>query len=224
MRERETGREDPRDAARSTPPPEHGGEPIAKPCYPGHELLHGSSASQILAKIAPGDPLGVAARCKARLDVRAQLIAHERAVARSLAQVAFAAVRYRGEPDLASWLDRQIDRAIDALLNDDREDEIARRPTDEPWDPRFAFVSEAWGVSPALARRACIVFNDLPSIVRQAWWALTVHGKSINRYVAEGFGPPQLVEARVKRAIVAMSKFADPGGDDPLDQPEDERG
>ena len=53
------------------------------------------------------------------------------------------------------------------LLVDDREDEAAKRPTDEPWDPRFAFVSEAWGVSPALARRACVVYSDAPYPLRR---------------------------------------------------------
>jgi len=193
-------------------------ESAARESFAGSELLSGANASQILEKIAPSDPLGITARCGARLHSRAQLIAHERAVARSLAQTAYAALRYRGQPELAVWLDAQIDRALDMLLNDDREDEAAGRPTDEPWDPRFAFVSEVWGVSPALARRACVVFNALPIVVRSAWWALTVQGKSINRCVAEGFGPPPLVEARVKRAILAMSKLEDPGGDDPLDQ------
>jgi hypothetical protein len=193
-------------------------EASAKPKFAGSELLSGTSASEILEKIAPSDPLGITARCGARLHWRAQLIAHERAVARSLAQTAYAALRYRGQPELGAWLDAQIDRALDMLLNDDREDEAAGRPTDEPWDPRFAFVSEVWGVSPALARRACVVFNALPIVVRRAWWALTVQGKSINRYVAEGSGPPPIVEERVKRAILAMSKLEDPGGDDPLDQ------
>jgi hypothetical protein len=221
MRDRETGRkqrdDEPSQAAWSEQLLRAGDKP-ARASFAGSELLSGADAAQILHKIAPADPLGIAARCGARLHARAQLIAHERAVARSLAQTAYAAVRYRGQPELGAWLDAQIDRALDTLLNDDREDEAAGRPTDEPWDPRFAFVSEVWGVSPALARRACVVFNALPIVVRQAWWALTVQGKSINRYVAEGSGPPPLVEARVKRAILAMSKLEDPGGDDPLDQ------
>lgn len=192
----------------------------ARPEFPGSELLVGSSPREIAARITPGDPLGFAGRCEARLRERALLVAPNRLLPRALARTARAAMSYRGTPPLANWLSARVDQAIEDCLLEDREDEHAHRPATDPRDSRYAFVAEVWGVPPAVARAACIVFNDLPSVVRRAWWALTVEGKSINRYVAEGHGPPQRVEARVKRAIQAMSLLRDPGGEDPDDQEE----
>lgn len=183
-----------------------------RPSFPGSELLTAENAREVLARITPGDPLGLGVRCQTRLRERALFVEPNRVLPRAFARSARSAASYRGEPELGAWLAQQIDRALADCMLDDREDERAERP---PNDAHYAFVSEAWGISPKLARAACVVFNDLPLVVRRNWWALSVDGKSINRWVAEGHGSPSVVQARAERAILAISLLRDPGGDDP---------
>jgi hypothetical protein len=193
-------------------------DPELKPDFPGGALLAGDCASEVLSRIADGDPLGVDLRCARRLRERALLLAQHRVLARSLAWIARSAIRYRGQPELDEWIATHVDLAIDTLLDEDREDERVGHPLSEPLDPRFAFVSEVWGVEPSLARKACIAFNALPLAVRRTYWAVVVDGQTLRRHVAEGFGPRRLAEARLRRAITALGTFEDPGGTDPLDE------
>lgn len=182
-----------------------------QPSFPGSELLQGESAREILGRITPGDPLGIAARVREGIAARAVLIDSRRVTPRALAHIARQAASYRGDPELTRWLAQQIDRALASCQSEDREDERAGQPAIAT---HYGFVTEAWGLEPVNARAACIVFNGLPLVVRRAWWALGVEGKSVHRYVAEGHGPPSLVEARVRRAIEAIGLLCDPGGAD----------
>ena len=47
------------------------------------------------------------------------------------------------------------------------------------------------GIHPSAARRGCIRFNDLELGARKAFYALYVEGKTFNRFIAEGNGPPK---------------------------------
>src|SRR3954464_13835959 len=122
--------------------------------WPGHSLLAHRSAREVLARLSDGDPLEIHARCIARIEHHARFIDVRRLHARSVARIAHAAPRYRGEPALDPWLEERIDASIEDLLNEDAEEDRSDIPASEPWDPRYAFVSDAMGIEPALARRA----------------------------------------------------------------------
>lgn len=184
---------------------------------PGGDLLVGDSSRAILAKISDGDPLGMLERCQARVREHAVLLDGDRLISRALARTAYTAFREGAKSPLSEWIEAQIDRSIEELVVEDDEEERGGRVPVEANDPRYAFIAEALGVTPAVARKACVVFNHLPRAVRRAYWAIAVDGKSVFRYVAEGFGPPALVEERVKRALTAFSLLRDPGGTDALD-------
>lgn len=79
-------------------------------------------------------------------------------------------------------------------------------------DVRFAFLAETLGIPVALARRACVAFNYLPDRIRGAYYAVLVEGKTVNRYVAEGHGPPERVRADIEAAIRAISDAIGPPG------------
>jgi hypothetical protein len=100
----------------------------------------------------------------------------------------------------------QVDRAIDDALSEDLEGTADATSYD--------FVARVWQVDPDLARRACSVFNGLPDEVRAAYCAVVIDGKSLNRWVAEGHGPPQLARERLERAVTALGTLRDPGGAD----------
>ncbi len=185
--------------------------PPKPPTLPAAELPTGASPREILNRIANGDPLGLEVRSRARLDVRAVLVDLERIVAGSLARAAYDALRYNGFPTLAMWLDRIIDRTIDEQLEEDRIAERAGQSSVGGHAPSHAFFAEALGVDPVVARRACVVFNDLPDDVRRVYWALVIKGRAIERCVSEGMGSQGELEARFKRALLAISLLEDPG-------------
>jgi hypothetical protein len=98
------------------------------------------------------------------------------------------------------------------VLDEDREEHVSDLNPAQP--EYFDFACSAWNVDAKLARAICVVFNGLPHQVRAAYWSVVVQGKSFHRVVAEGCEPPQLVEERLKRALLAMSTLNDPGGVD----------
>jgi len=179
--------------------------------YPGHAILGSDSASAVLARLIDGDPLEVEARCEERITHHAFLLALRRVHLRAVARIAHRAPRYRGTPKLDEWMNMRIDEAIHDLVEEDREQELGGLPPSEPWDPRYAFVSEALGMEPALARRACLEFNRLPHEVRRTYFAIAIEGKTIHRYVAEGNGPPRKVIENLNRALRALGQQFGPG-------------
>jgi hypothetical protein len=177
------------------------------PAFPGSEYLRRGTPRQVLAEIVEGDPLGMRGRCTERLCTRALLLSLDRLVLRSMARAARAAMTYRGRPQLARWLNAQIDAAIRDLIAEDRENERMGLLPGEPADPHYAFVSEALGVDPALARRVCVVHNDLPDLQRRVFWAVIVEGKSLHRCVAEGLGPHGRLREALADALRAVSRL-----------------
>ncbi len=178
--------------------------------WPGRALLGRRNAREVISRLTDGDPLEIRARCIARIEHHARFIDVRRLQLRAVARIAHAAPRYSGEPALDPWLEERIDAAIEDLLNEDAEEDRSDIPATEPWDPRYAFVSETLGIEPALARRACIAFNDLPTDVRRAYFATVVAKKTIHRYVAEGNGPPEKVKGQLQRVLDAIRAAIEP--------------
>jgi hypothetical protein len=170
------------------------------------EILRGKSPRQVLERLLQGDPLELAARCRESLEGSARLLDPSRLHLRALARVAHAALHYTGDPPLADWLERRIEQSIQELLAEDREEVRQGLPLPTPSDPRYAFVSEVLGLEPAQALHACVAFNALAHEVRCVWFALTIGGMTVNRYVAEGHGPPGRVKAHLKLALRTIAE------------------
>jgi hypothetical protein len=185
--------------------------------WPGHALLAHKSAREVLSRLIDGDPLEVGPRCIARIEHHARFIDVRRLHLRAVARIAHAAPRYRGEPALDPWIDARIDASMDDLMSEDSEEERSDIPPSDPWDPRYAFLAEAMGIEPTLARRACIAFNDLPTDVRRTYFAVVVAKKTIHRYVAEGNGPPEKVKTQLQRVLDTIRAAIEP-------RPGDEKG
>jgi hypothetical protein len=168
--------------------------------FPGSEVLSGSSARIVLARIVDGDPLGIVPRSADRIRERALILDGYRVALRAMARTARAALSYRGQPDLDTWLRSRIDESIEDTILEDREEERLALPTDGERSARYEFLSETLGVEPGLTRRMCVLFNDFPDHERRAFCAVIMEGKSINRYVAEGNGPP----TKVREMLIDM--------------------
>jgi hypothetical protein len=203
MQERDPGTSEPPDpaSARHSPVGDPGSDPAAAGFF-ASDLLSGQSPREILARLIEGDPFHVAERCTARLRDRALLIDTERLTLRSMARIAYAGFLHRADLPLHTLLTSCIDRAIEDLMREDREEERAQLL---PVDHRYGFVSQALGIEPGLARRACIVFNSLPTPQREVAWAVMVERRSIELYAAEEHRPPDLVRTLLKDAILALS-------------------
>lgn len=172
--------------------------------YPAWQLLTGGDADAILKRLFEGDPLGVKLRVREHLRLQCYLIAFDRLFVRTIARIAHSSFRYRGKPALDEWIAVLINQSIQELMIEDREGERQDLPTRQN-DIRYAFLSETLGIHPSAARRGCIRFNDLELGARKAFYALYVEGKTFNRFIAEGNGPPKRARKQMAAALEALS-------------------
>jgi hypothetical protein len=172
--------------------------------FPGQEILAGASPKEILARIVEGDPLDVYLLSQDRMTERAFMLDGHRLTLRSMARIAYHGKLYRGEPPLDLWISERIDEAIKDLVSEDRADEMRRIPADGPEDDRYSFLAELIDAPIDVARTICVRFNNLREKERKAFYAIYVLGKSFNRYVAEGNGPPSHLRQLLRTAAEAF--------------------
>jgi len=177
-----------------------------RPIYPGHEFLAFDSPREALRQITEDDPLDIAQACDSRLEERCLLLDEYRLTVRSMARIAYRAPSYLGKPALTPWMGAIIDKAIDELLVEDREEERDGVPPTEPWDNRYSFLGEVLGIEMGLTRSVCIVYNDMSDEFRKVFYNLVFRGKTLNRFVAEGNGPPDKVMRLLHEAMRTMAK------------------
>ncbi|MCC6406329.1 MAG: hypothetical protein IT453_04115 [Planctomycetes bacterium] len=148
-------------------------------------LFHAHDSREVLARLMHDDPLALRARVAARLAQRAYLLDVDRALLRSFARTARAALGYRGEPQLEAWLDERIDEALADLLSEDHEAERAGAALDERQATVFATLGRPLGLAPAELRAACVQFNRLPAADRRAFQALVIQGRTLDELAHE---------------------------------------
>lgn len=175
-------------------------------------LFEGRSPREILVRLLEGDPLGIEVRCEERVRERALLMNPHRLALRAFARTAHAAYSYRGMPPFRDWLQGCIDRAIDDLISEDLEEERRAIPAQLRPDESYPRVFESLGIEPELARRVCIVVNSMDDAMRHAFFAVYVRKVSVNHYVAEGNGPPQVVRALLEAALERLRRLRGSGG------------
>lgn len=175
----------------------------------GAEALRGSSPRALLHRLLDHDPFELQARSVGRLEQRALLLPERRVWLRALARVAHAGLGYRGSPPLDEWIAARIDKAIEEIQDEDLQAELANEPLQVPYEGRLLALSQGLGLEIGMTRRACIRFNGLPDRVRQTFFAVSILGRPVNRYVAEGNGPPEQVNADLRAALLALSAYAE---------------
>lgn len=196
-----SGDDSPRDEGSS-----HGPEGEDHSSEAAGSILRGSSSREILERLIDGDPLELEARCEQRMELCGYLLDLGRLHLRAVARIARAASQWNGHVKLDDFLLERIDYSMEELIQEDREAELSGIPCADEENGRYAFLAETLGIPHAMARRACVAFNYLPTRVRCAYFAIMVLGKSINRHVAEGNGPPDRVKADVERAVRTISE------------------
>ncbi len=168
-----------------------------------------------LEAIADGDPLEIEALARRIIESGAWLLDVERLVTRGMATVAFAAHRYNGFPEVDRWVARELDKALEACLDEDREHVLEGLGVDAESAPNFHWLAQVLGLELDQVVPATVAFNALPQAVRRAWYALGVQGKTVEQCVESGLGSASEIRARANRATLTLSLLEDPGGGQP---------
>lgn len=173
-------------------PPDRPGDPPARRGEPGGDggwrrILTGGSARSILASVVEGDPLGIRERCWQRILDEALFLDPNRLLVKACARIAYRAAHgsYDGVPPLAAWLAGRIDEAVADLRVDDLESERHGMPVSGHDAPFFGHVAEVAEIELDLARRVCLVLNQLPLAQRLPFFRLVVQGAGPEEVAAE---------------------------------------
>ncbi len=175
-------------------------------------VVPGRSPREILSRIVPGDPLRMRARVGRRLESEALLIDADRVHLRALALCARAAVRYRGQPEIESWLEARAEEALREVLE---EGEEAPRPDDsaQPRAPgAFETLAAPLGLDPPEMKRVCARFNRLPFPERRAFFELVLHARSLDDLARTNAESATAIARRARRALETLLGSETAGG------------
>jgi hypothetical protein len=146
----------------------------AGPAGPGAlELLGHGTPLEVLARLVPGDPLGLRARVCARLAAGALLLDVERLLLLAQVRCALRAAAWRGDPPIDVWSEERIDEAVEQLLAEERD--AASAPALTRLARSLALDEQAFGAAP---RR----LHALAPGVREAFFALVLGAESPDRF------------------------------------------
>jgi DNA-directed RNA polymerase specialized sigma24 family protein len=168
------------------------------------QLLSGSSSREVLARIHPGDPLELRRLAGERLRERAWLCDADRVFVRAVARCARFAVRYRGQPELKTWLGERVDEALADLLREDLEAERAGQPPEPEASAAYEDLARPLGLPPAAMRGVCVAFNQLPEAERKAFFALVIESRSLDELARASGEPAPEIARRARRALDAV--------------------
>jgi hypothetical protein len=176
--------------------------------------LAGKPAAEVLARLSGGDPLRLYPLCARRIREGFFVLDPERVFERALAMVAVG-IEIEGEAcTRPEWLTHTLDRAIARTLEQDREEERAGLPPEDP-EQRFALFIEVFFLEPPLARLAAVRLNGLEERVRKAFQLLLVEGRPLEECLELGLGPPERLQADILEALEAIGLIDEHGFGEP---------
>lgn len=149
-------------------------------------LLLTGTPGDVLARIVPGDPLGIALCVGRELRRGAFLLDAERVTRRAFARCARASASWRGDPALAPWLRERVREAIEDLCRH----ELGRHDLGHgPGAPRpaehgggaFETIAAPLGLRVRSLRQACARFNGLARGEREAFFSILIDGQPLEQ-------------------------------------------
>lgn len=164
--------------------------------------LAGASPREVLARIVPGDPLGLRARVARRLGERALLLDADRVHLACLARCGRAAPRYRGHPALDEWLDARVEETLDDLL--EARAEPRAEATEEARADAFALLAPRLGLEARALREAARAFHALPLVDRRAFFALVLEQRPLDGLAREAGESASAYARRARRALLVL--------------------
>lgn len=165
-------------------------------------LLRGD-ASEILARLADGDPLRLYELGSRRAREAFLLFDADRLFERLAARVAYAGAEAEPAALGIAWLLRQADHVLERMIDEEREEE-RQAPFDcDPEDRRYPFLRSLW-VDPRYTRAASLAFNALRLSARQAFFWLFLEQRSVDETLALGTWDKDELMRDCWRAIGAL--------------------
>lgn len=181
---------------RSPEPPRAGSTgPLAAAGERAALLLLIGTPEEVLTRIVPGDPLGIAARVASELRRRALLLDAEHAVRRALARCARAAASWRGAPPLEGWLAARVAEAVEDVRRCEPEAGAA------PGAQAFEAIAAPLGLAPRAMQSACARFNRLPRAEREAFVAIVLEGQPLDQVARRADVAPGEAARRARRGL-----------------------
>lgn len=175
----------------ATPP---GPSPESAPGYELPEILRESDPRVILNRLVDEDPFEISARCARRMREEAVLLPPERLILNTMARIAIGAGSYSGKETLEEWVEVAIEISIDALLEEQRDEERTGVPVKDSPDAAFYVEFAAIvGVDVPDGRLACALFNGMSDDHREAFHAVIIQGLSPEAWAEENGMRPQQV-------------------------------
>jgi len=184
-----------------------------RPAVDWRRRFAGGSSRQILARIVPGDPLGVRRVVARRVRERALLMDADRVQLRAFARCARLAGSYTGRPALEPWLADVVDEALRELLQEEAFAAHDPRGAGAALPPAFGDLAAPLGLEPAAMRRACAAFNAAPEPDRQAFFRLVVESRSLDEVAHASGCSASEVGRRAARALDLLLRCAAPLAD-----------
>ena len=174
------------------------------------EMLRGSSAREILARISDRDPLAIGPLCEDRVRRDARLIDPRRLFHRAVARIAHGAARCNGDVgEPVAFFRDMVARAADEVVEEDAYRYLRRQPPVEPLDELTLRLVDALDVEPLLAADIRVVFNRLPNAQRFALFRVIVEGMSLDDYAAVAGVDNETASRLVKDALVAIATLGE---------------
>ncbi|MCY2960432.1 MAG: hypothetical protein NTY35_09740 [Planctomycetota bacterium] len=160
-------------------------------------LLAGSPR-EVLARIVPGDPLGVRDAVVAALHEACVFLDADRVHLRGLARIARGAARSVTRADLAAWVREEVAAAVAELLREEIE-----APRADPGTAQAQFARPL-GLDPEAVQRGCAAFNRLPRTDRAAFFALVLRDVGLDALARATGEAPSELGRRARRGLDAV--------------------
>lgn len=209
--------EDPAPASRTTARHRAAGSPVPRPPPveepPGVVILGrlaGQPAPEILARISSDDPLKLYAGVAQRIRDRWFVLDPDRVLERALPIVAVSLEHHPEGCEHPDWLLERMDRAIQLVLDSDREED-RRGPLDTDGfpDPRFEVFVRTFLVPPALSLAASVRLNGLGDRVRRVFFELMIEARPVEECLERGLGPPEQLRIDALTALWGLGHLDD---------------
>ena len=197
-----------------------------------HELARGArhwrrwlgagSARQVLARLVPGDPLGLRPRVARRLREEALLLDVDRVHVRVLAHCARAAGHYKGRPAIEEWLQGRITEALADHLREQAEGGEGRGDAVE--GTAVEMLAGPLHLDPHSARRALVAFHSLALEDRRAFFDWILERGQLDQLAHRAQVSASEIARRAQRALAAFtSHIRDLWPEGPEDRGEQQR-
>jgi len=172
----------------------------------GPDSAHGSTrwgdwmgrpAAEVYARLREKDSLGIDDACLACIREQGFLLYLPEAYEEALLEVAFECELGSAEDAVAGWIERSVLRALERVLERQREDERSGKPAN---GASHRFLIELFGLPPERGRHASVRFHALPKRSRRAFRALVIEDRPLEEVERMGLGD----RAELLRSILTI--------------------